>query len=224
MRDYMGRSWNACLELFEQRLGRALPAAFEPAFWARLDAALSDELEPVPGIHDALARIATPTCVASSGRIDKMRVMLGQTGLWDRFEGRIFTAADVARAKPFPDLFLHAASHGRARALRRSRQPARRRGRRAACACHATRMLNDADALAAGAEVVDMREPPERLYRPAEVDDAIRCRASLRTRLPPATPRGVPMASEARPREAARLVHDDLEVAASAALEGPAQL
>lgn len=169
MRDYMGRSWTACVEIFEQRLGRPLPPAFEPSFWERLDAALRAELRPVPGIHEALARIAAPTCVASSGRIDKMRVTLGQTGLWERFEGRIFTAADVARAKPFPDLFLHAASRMGAAPARCTVVEDSPRGVEAGVAA-GMRVLgyaarNDADALAAaGAEIfTDMRELPERL-------------------------------------------------------------
>lgn len=114
MRRYMGMSWPAAHALFEQQLGRALPPAFELDFWRRLDAALRAELVAVPGIHAALDAIPTPTCVASSGRIDKMRVTLGLTGLYERFEGRIFSAADVPRAKPFPDLFLHAAAQMRA--------------------------------------------------------------------------------------------------------------
>lgn len=109
MRRYMGLSWPAAFARFEQALGRPLPESFERDFWRRLDAALRAELEPVPGIHAALDAISTPTCVASSGRIDKMRVTLGLTGLYERFEGRIFSASDVARGKPFPDLFLHAA-------------------------------------------------------------------------------------------------------------------
>jgi beta-phosphoglucomutase-like phosphatase (HAD superfamily) len=39
-----------------------------------------------------------------------MRFTLGLTGLWPLFEGRIFSASEVPRGKPFPDLFLHAAS------------------------------------------------------------------------------------------------------------------
>jgi beta-phosphoglucomutase-like phosphatase (HAD superfamily) len=35
---------------------------------------------------------------------------LGLTGLWDRFEGRIFSATQVEHGKPAPDLFLFAAS------------------------------------------------------------------------------------------------------------------
>jgi beta-phosphoglucomutase-like phosphatase (HAD superfamily) len=38
-----------------------------------------------------------------------MRFTLGLTGLYDRFAGRIFSASEVARGKPAPDLFLHAA-------------------------------------------------------------------------------------------------------------------
>ena len=39
-----------------------------------------------------------------------MEVSLGVTGLLARFEGRIFSASQVPRGKPFPDLFLHAAT------------------------------------------------------------------------------------------------------------------
>jgi beta-phosphoglucomutase-like phosphatase (HAD superfamily) len=39
-----------------------------------------------------------------------MRLTLGLTGLLPRFEGRMFSAADVGRGKPSPDLFLHAAA------------------------------------------------------------------------------------------------------------------
>lgn len=38
-----------------------------------------------------------------------MRLTLGPTGLHDRFEGRIFSASQVANGKPAPDLFLFAA-------------------------------------------------------------------------------------------------------------------
>ena len=39
-----------------------------------------------------------------------MRLTLGLTGLYERFEGRIFSATEVANGKPAPDLFLHAAA------------------------------------------------------------------------------------------------------------------
>jgi HAD superfamily hydrolase (TIGR01509 family) len=67
------------------------------------------ELEPVPGIVDALRKITLPTCVASSGSHDRMRFTLGRTGLLDGFRGRIFSVDDVENGKPAPDIFLHAA-------------------------------------------------------------------------------------------------------------------
>jgi HAD superfamily hydrolase (TIGR01509 family) len=68
------------------------------------------ELEPVDGIVEALDRITVRTCVASSGTHEKMKRTLGATGLWNRFEGRIFSATEVEHGKPAPDLFLHAAA------------------------------------------------------------------------------------------------------------------
>ena len=57
----------------------------------------------------ALQAAGLDTCVASSGLPEKMRFTLGLTGLWDLFDGRIFSSSQVPRGKPFPDLFLHAA-------------------------------------------------------------------------------------------------------------------
>ncbi len=169
MRAYMGRSWSACVEIFEARLGRALPDGFESAFTRRLEVALRAELKPVPGIHDALARIATPSCIASSGRPEKMRITLGLTGLWQRFEGRIFSAVEVARAKPFPDLFLHAAARMGAatRACVVVEDSPRGVEAGVAAGMHVLGYAGRTDARAleaAGAEVFsDMRELPERL-------------------------------------------------------------
>lgn len=171
MRDYMGRSWAASVEIFEQKLGRPLPSEFAARFWERLDAALRAEVRPVPGIHEALARISTPTCVASSGRREKMQITLAVTGLLERFEGRIFSAADVPRAKPWPDLFLHAASRLGAAPEACVVVEDSPRGVEAGVAA-GMRVLGfagrtDPDALeAAGAEVFrDMRELPLRLTR-----------------------------------------------------------
>jgi HAD superfamily hydrolase (TIGR01509 family) len=58
---------------------------------------------------DVLDELGVKTCVASSGTHERMRYTLGRTGLYRRFEGRIFSGAEVANGKPAPDLFLHAA-------------------------------------------------------------------------------------------------------------------
>jgi HAD superfamily hydrolase (TIGR01509 family) len=110
MRRYMGRSMASCRTLIEAELGRRLDDAFFAEVQARTFQAFHRELRAVDGIAEALERIATPVCVASSGEHEKMRTTLGLTGLLPRFEGRLFSATDVARGKPAPDLFLHAAA------------------------------------------------------------------------------------------------------------------
>lgn len=113
MRRLMGRSMKSCVEIVERELGRSLPADFVDKLQADTMQIFCDApLQPVAGVAaaiDAIEAAGAATCVASSGGLDKMRVTLGLTGLWDRFEGRIFSATEVSRGKPFPDLFLHAA-------------------------------------------------------------------------------------------------------------------
>ena len=110
MRTYMGRSWASCMAIAAELLGRELPDDLHERYTAGVRAAWADELEPVPGIVAALDAIDVPACVASSGEHERMRFTLGHTGLYERFEGRIFSAIEVEHGKPAPDLFLHAAA------------------------------------------------------------------------------------------------------------------
>ena len=110
VRDFMGRSWAANVAVIEERLGGPIPADFADGYFDELYGRFATELEPVAGIHAALDAIELPSCVASSSAHDKIRRSLELTGLIERFEGRIFSATDVERGKPAPDLFLHAAS------------------------------------------------------------------------------------------------------------------
>lgn len=106
----VGRSDAAVTAEIEAHLGRPLAADWLERFQPRYREVFTAELAPVDGIVEALDRITLPTCVASSGSHEKMRFTLGLTGLWDRFAGRTFSATEVARGKPAPDLFLHAAA------------------------------------------------------------------------------------------------------------------
>ncbi|MGB6452841.1 MAG: HAD family hydrolase [Steroidobacteraceae bacterium] len=93
----------------ESYLGRSLPEGWEAQLEGLYRDAFLRELKPVEGITDALDRISLRTCVASSGSHEKIRFTLGLTGLYERFEGHIFSATQVAHGKPAPDLFLFAA-------------------------------------------------------------------------------------------------------------------
>lgn len=106
---FMGRSVSSMAGEIEAHLGRRLPDGWEADLQDSLREAFETGLNPVDGVREALDRIAIPTCVASSGSHEKMRHTLGLTGLYERFESRIFSADEVSRGKPAPDLFLHAA-------------------------------------------------------------------------------------------------------------------
>jgi beta-phosphoglucomutase-like phosphatase (HAD superfamily) len=56
--------------------------------------------------------------VASSSGHERLRLTLGLVGLYERFAGRIFSATEVSRGKPAPDLFLYAADRCGAQASR----------------------------------------------------------------------------------------------------------
>ncbi|HKM72698.1 MAG TPA: HAD family hydrolase [Stellaceae bacterium] len=93
----------------EARFGQALPDAFFETFGARSAAAFEQELAPVPGVEELLAALPTPRCVASNGRLDRVRHRLALTGLLASFDPHVFSASQVAVGKPAPDLFLFAA-------------------------------------------------------------------------------------------------------------------
>ena len=97
-------------------LGRPLPEDFAARFVADQAVEFERELQPVPGAREAIDGVRAAgweTCIASGGRIRKMELTLRIAGLRDTFpDERIFSAyaAAVARPKPAPDLFLHAAA------------------------------------------------------------------------------------------------------------------
>jgi HAD superfamily hydrolase (TIGR01509 family) len=106
---FMGRAWKT-VPAWAEAQGAPLPEGFRRRYLDAMFAVFEEELQPVPGVVAALDAISLPNCVASSASIEKMRFTLGHTGLWERFEGRIFSATEVAHGKPAPDLFLHAAA------------------------------------------------------------------------------------------------------------------
>jgi HAD superfamily hydrolase (TIGR01509 family) len=109
IRTFVGRSRGDCLEIAARLRGAALPAGFGEAWDRAFDAALERETRPIEGIPALLRDFPLPYCVASNGEPARMRLALRAAGLLPLVEGRLFTASEVARPKPAPDLFLHAA-------------------------------------------------------------------------------------------------------------------
>jgi HAD superfamily hydrolase (TIGR01509 family) len=106
---FVGRADEDCVRDIESHLGRSMTASWLCERHRRYRDAFADRLLPVDGVQYALDKIPAATCVASGSSPERLRFMLSLTGLWSRFEGRTFTAWDVEKGKPAPDLFLHAA-------------------------------------------------------------------------------------------------------------------
>ncbi|WP_444928990.1 HAD family hydrolase [Microbulbifer sp. SSSA002] len=110
--QFSGRPARDCLVDIEKRFGGPLPDNYFGNTERRIREAFQQELQPVAGIEgllDQLQQMGLRSCVASSGSHQKMQLTLNKTGLYDYFDGRIFSADDVSRGKPWPELFLHAA-------------------------------------------------------------------------------------------------------------------
>ncbi len=110
--EFLGDTFSNIIRRVEARLGRSVPESWPERSQSRLFAALERELQPVPGVRSALEALqaaGVTLAVGSQGSHDKMQLTLRVTQLLPFFDGRVFSAQQVARPKPAPDLFLLAA-------------------------------------------------------------------------------------------------------------------
>jgi HAD superfamily hydrolase (TIGR01509 family) len=100
--------------IVEAEIGRKLPDDFTSQVKQATLQRYADDLQPVPYVAEAIAAIDLPKCVASSGTPEKIRHGLTCAGLYDILAPHIFSAGQVKRGKPAPDLFLFAAEQMKA--------------------------------------------------------------------------------------------------------------
>ncbi|HEX3392250.1 MAG TPA: HAD family phosphatase [Solirubrobacteraceae bacterium] len=112
-RDYQGMLLSDVQSKAEQKLGRPLPDDWLSRYEQTRAAAFRAGLKPVADAPEAVQRCldsGLAVCVASQGKLSKTSLSLSLTGLDHLFpEHTRFSAHTVARGKPWPDLFLHAA-------------------------------------------------------------------------------------------------------------------
>lgn len=109
-RHFLGRSYRIAVERIKADFGIVLPEGFEAQYRARLVEAFRAGLEVMPHVREVIADLAVPYCLATSSSPERLRHSLAIAGLEALFAGRSTTASEVARGKPAPDIFLHAAS------------------------------------------------------------------------------------------------------------------
>ena len=105
----VGKSAGAVAAAVKAEFGVTLPANFFEDMGVRIIAAYPGRLRPMDGIPELLAALKLKRCVASNSPIARVRQALATTGLLPHFDPHIYSATMVARSKPAPDLFLHAA-------------------------------------------------------------------------------------------------------------------
>jgi HAD superfamily hydrolase (TIGR01509 family) len=113
VRDFLGTAAHHVHDLLLERSGQRLPKDFDELFHGRVFEAFEAELTAVVGAETLLRTLITariPYCLASSAHHAWIRTALDRVGLRGYLpEERVFSAQDVGRGKPAPDLFLHAA-------------------------------------------------------------------------------------------------------------------
>ena len=107
---YLGRSLDFMLKDIEVRGGWLPPADLGARLQSRLLSAFARELRAVPGMASLAAGLSSPKCVASSSTRARLQMTLGHCGFAEIFGDWVFSAEQVTRGKPAPDLFLLAAS------------------------------------------------------------------------------------------------------------------
>ncbi|NEV01918.1 HAD family hydrolase [Bradyrhizobium uaiense] len=110
LKRFLGVSDREARRIVESEIGRALPDTFEAEVKHATLSFYADDLNAIAHVGDAIAALALPKCVASSGTPEKIHHGLTCAGLYDQLAPHIFSATQVQRGKPAPDLFLFAAN------------------------------------------------------------------------------------------------------------------
>jgi len=114
VQEYKGMLLSDIRARAEQLLGRPLPDGLLDDFEREREQAFRTSLQAVPGAREAVEAVQAAgvgVCVASQGKLQKTELTLTLAGLRDLFaDEALFSAYQVPRGKPHPDLFWHAAA------------------------------------------------------------------------------------------------------------------
>ncbi len=113
LKRFLGVSEREARQIVEAEIGRKLPD-IETQIHQETLRFYEDDLNAIAHVGDAIAAIDVPKCVASSGTPEKIRHGLSCAGLYEQLAPHIFSATQVKRGKPAPDLFLFAAEQMKA--------------------------------------------------------------------------------------------------------------
>ena len=106
---FMGRSSPDYQQIIKEMTGKTWLPDLEKKYRNEIAEELSEKVTAIEGAEQLLKNLQTPYCVASNGSHQKMEITLGKAGLLHYLPDNKFSATEVERGKPFPDVYLHAA-------------------------------------------------------------------------------------------------------------------
>jgi HAD superfamily hydrolase (TIGR01509 family) len=109
VKSAFGQQTSRFLDDVAARFGLTMPGDFLATIDHNVETALTASLCPINGVRDALRQIALPAAVVSNSRMARVSASVRRAGLDTIFGERVFSAEQVARPKPYPDVYLHAA-------------------------------------------------------------------------------------------------------------------
>ena len=106
---FAGLTLKRILEVVTEESGLIAPDGFAGKIEAECDKRLRS-VKAIAGVHEMLDQLDLPRCICSNSMSPRLKLMLEPTKLWDRFRPYVYASREVGtqRAKPAPDVFLHA--------------------------------------------------------------------------------------------------------------------
>ena len=114
MRLFVGKTLRDEVAQIEQRTGGKVTPGWLAEFAERRNAALASRVMAIPNVVDAVRQLHASykgqiACASGADR-GKVELQLRKVGLYECFEGRIFSGYETPRSKPYPDVYLAAAA------------------------------------------------------------------------------------------------------------------
>ncbi|MCA1749496.1 MAG: HAD family hydrolase [Parasphingopyxis sp.] len=107
---YCGKRWTDCTALIEAQLGRKLPDGFVESLVDEAVLRLAAETELIGGVADFIeSHRHRGRAIASSSASAWLFDSLARFGIDHHFGTHVYSAAEIDRGKPHPDIYLHAA-------------------------------------------------------------------------------------------------------------------
>jgi HAD superfamily hydrolase (TIGR01509 family) len=110
LRLYMGKRFQEVIDAVEEAVGHPLPDDFPESYQHRTLSRFRRDLRLIEGARAYIEEfIHIPRCIASASSPDRLKVCLEVLNLGEFFGPFVYSASEVDRGKPYPDIYLFAA-------------------------------------------------------------------------------------------------------------------